>query len=93
MTCLKSNWRLTILLNDSCSNWEVVFGTGQHINGTLGLLIRQHYPGMVTYAEVTSSPWTWEHFYTAEDSEFWVSLHRTKLVNTTHSLVILEIMK
>jgi hypothetical protein len=46
----------------------------------------------------------WEHFYAAEDSEFstvaaqikaefWVSLHRTKLVNTTHSLVILEIMK
>jgi hypothetical protein len=59
---------------------------------------------MVTYAEVTSPPWTWEHFYVAEDSEFstvaawikaefWVSLHRTKLVNTTHSLVILEIMK
>jgi hypothetical protein len=78
--------------------------TGQHINGTLGLLIWQHYPGMVTYAGVTSPPWTWDHFYTAEDSEFgivtarikvefWVSLHRTKLVNTTHSLVIFEIMK
>jgi hypothetical protein len=59
---------------------------------------------MVTYASVTSPPWTWEHFYDAEDSEFdtvvvrikaefWVSLHRTKLVNTTHSLVVLEIMK
>jgi hypothetical protein len=77
---------------------------GRHINGTLGLLIRQHYPGMVTYAGVTSPPWTWDHFYATEDSEFstvaarikaefWVSLHHTKLVNITHSLVVLEIMK
>jgi hypothetical protein len=77
---------------------------GRHINGTMGLLIRQHYPSMVTYTRVTSSPWTWDHFYAAEDSEFgtvaarikaefWVSLHRTKLVNTMHSLVVLEIMK
>jgi hypothetical protein len=25
---------------------------------------------MVTYTRVTSSPWTWDHFYAAEDSEF-----------------------
>ena len=43
--------------------------TGRHINGTLGLLIRQHYPGMVTYASVTSPPWTWDHFYAAEEDE------------------------
>jgi hypothetical protein len=77
---------------------------GRHINGTLGLLIRQHYPSMVTYAGVTLPPWTWDHVYAVEDSEFgtvaarikaefWVSLRRTKLVNTTHSLVVLEIMK
>jgi hypothetical protein len=74
------------------------------MNGTLGLMIWKHYPGMVTYAGERMPPYTLAHFYATEDSdystvaarikaEFWVSLHRTKLVNTTHSLVILEIMK
>jgi hypothetical protein len=52
--------------------------TGRHINGTLGLLILQHYPGMVTYASVTSPPWTWDHFYAAEDSEFDIVAARIK---------------
>ena len=89
---------------DSCSNWEVVSRVGRHINGIQGILIRQHYPGMVTYAGVTSPPLTWDHFYATEGNEFgtvaawikaefWVSLHRTKLINTTDSLVVLEIMK
>ena len=43
---------------------------GRHINGTLGLQIRQHNPGMVTYALVTSPPWMWDHFYATEDNEF-----------------------
>ena len=53
-------------------------GTGRHINGTLGLLIRQHYPGKVTYASVTSPPWTWDHFYADEASEFGTVAARIK---------------
>lgn len=64
---------------------------GRQINSILGLLIRQHYPGLVEFNGVTQPPWTWAHFYAAEDSEhgsvagrikaeFWVSLHRTKFV-------------
>ena len=85
-------------------------GAGQvrQINGILSLLIREHYPGMVTVAgtngNVTTLPWTWDHFALTTDNvvgtksvrikqDHWVSLHRTTLVNLLYSLVVLKIMK
>ena len=87
-----------------------MFRAGQvrQINGILSLLIREHYPSMVTVTgtngNVTMPPWTWDHFALATDNvagtkaarikqEQWVSLHRTTLVNLLYSLVILKIMK
>jgi hypothetical protein len=60
-------------------------GNARHINGIQSLLIRKHYPGMVTHAGVTGPPFTWEHFSSVTDTEhgtlaakikmeFWVSL-------------------
>jgi hypothetical protein len=82
----------------TCSNWVLVSGKGRHPNQTLGGLVRKHYPGMVLQAGRRTPPYTWAHFYSAEDAqhgtvaqrikaEFWVSLRPTKLVNTTYSLV------
>ena len=85
-------------------------GAGQvrQINGILSLLIREHYPGMVTVAgtngNMTMPPWMWDHFALATNNvagtkaawikqEHWVSLHRTTLVNLLYSLVVLKIMK
>lgn len=73
-------------------------GKVRHINGTMTLLIRKHFPGNVTYAGVSSPPWSWEHFRAVVlgengptlagliKSEFWVSLHHKTLLSTTHSL-------
>ena len=78
---------------------------GRQINGTVTLLIRKHYPGKVFHAGVDGPPYSWEAFYTAQDQslgisvaekikqDFWVSLHRTTLVNTTHLSILLQIMK
>ena len=79
-------------------------GDHRQCNGILGGLIRLHYPGLVTHAQVESPPWTWDHFNSAVDAvygtvqerirrEFWVSLHHTTLLNTMNSLDVLEIMK
>ena len=79
-------------------------GNARHVNGIQSLLLRKHYPGRVTHAGVTGPPWSWEHFASIVDPdhgtlatrvkrEFWVSLHRTALLSTTHSLDVLEIMK
>lgn len=81
-----------------CSNWVVLRNPGRHPNGTLGGLVRLYYPGMVFHAGQRTPPYTWAHFYSAEDDQyetvaqkikhkFWVSLRATKLVNTTNSLL------
>ena len=79
-------------------------GNSRHINGIQSLLIKEHYPGRVTHTGVTGPPYTWEAFAEVTDTvhgnvaarikaEFWVSLHRTALLNTTPSLDVLEITK
>jgi hypothetical protein len=80
MACSKSNFGLTILLNDSCSNWMIVSGGGnaRHINGIQSLLIRQHFPGMVLHAGVRGPPYTWEHFSSVEDNEHGTLANRIK---------------
>ena len=92
MTCLKLNLRLIILINDLCRSWKLVGGAGsRHPNGMLGLLIKKHYPGLVTCDDGTKAvPWHWPDFFKVRDEyevpigtkikrEFWVSLHCTAL--------------
>ena len=66
-------------------------------NGILSLLCRQHFPGIVTYASKTEPAYLFDHYTVALDAEypnkaawvkaeFWVSLPRTTLLNTLHSL-------
>lgn len=76
----------------------VVSGVGaRSANGILGLLCRQHYPGIVTYAGKTEPAYSFDHYAVGPDAEypnkaarvkaeFWVSLPRTTLLNTSHSL-------
>ena len=81
-----------------CRNWVVVSGgSAQLVNGILGLLCRQHFPNIVTYASKTEPAYSLDHYAIAIDAEypnkaarvkaeFWVSLPRTTLLNTSHSL-------
>ena len=63
----------------------------------MGLLCMQHFPGIVTYASKTESAYSFDHYAVATDVEYpnkavrvkaelWVSLPRTTLLNTSHSL-------
>ena len=72
-------------------------GSAWLINGILGLLCRQHFPGIITYASKTELAYSFDHYAVAPDAEypnkaawvkaeFWVSLTRTTLLNTSHSL-------
>ena len=72
-------------------------GNARLVNGILGLLCRQHFPGIVTYALKTEPAYSFDHYAVATDVEYpnkvarvkaelWVSLPRTTLLNTSHSL-------
>ena len=72
-------------------------GSTRLVNGILGLLCRQHFPGIVTYASKTEPTYSFDHYAIATDAEypnkaarvkveFWVSLPCTTLLNTSHSL-------
>ena len=90
--------KLIIFLNHLCRNWVVVSGgSARLVNGILGLLCRQHFPGIVTYASKMEPAYSFDHYAIAPDAEypnkaarvkveFWVSLPRTTLLNTSHSL-------
>ena len=90
--------KLIFFLNHLCRNWVVVSdGSARLVNGILGLLCRQHFPGIVTYASKTEPAYSFDHYAVANDveypnkaawvkAEFWVSLPRTTLLNTSHSL-------
>ena len=79
------------------------------VNGILGLLCKEHFPGLVEYAGVTGPAYSFDQYTAVPDAadwvcrvfnnkaervkqELWVSLPRTTLLNTSHSLDILEIM-
>ena len=66
-------------------------------HGIMGLLCRQHFPGIVTYASKTEPAYSFDHYAVASDAEypnkavrvkaeFWVSLPRTTLLNMPQSL-------
>ena len=72
-------------------------GSARLVNGILGLLCRQHFPDIVTYASKTEPAYSFDHYVVASDAEypnkaawvkaeFWVSLPHTTLLNTSHSL-------
>ena len=84
-------------------------GHTRQVNGILGLLCKEHFPGLVEYAGVTGLAYSFDHYAAAPDAadqarrvfnnkaewvkqELWVSPPRTILLNTSHSLDILEIM-
>ena len=59
--------------------------------------MQEHFPGIVTYALKMEPAYSFDHYAVAIDAEypnkaarvkaeFWVSLPRTILLNTTHSL-------
>ena len=92
MACLKLNFRLTIFLNDLCTSWRNLSGGSARLpTGILGLLIKKHYPGLITLDDGTKAvPWHWPDFFKVKDEydvpigtkikrEFWVSLHCTAL--------------
>ena len=52
-------------------SWKVVenaWGHGCNPNGILGLLCREHFPGLVEYAGVTSPAYTFDHYAVAPDA-------------------------
>jgi hypothetical protein len=72
-------------------------GLARHVNGILGLLCKTHFPGLVQYASKREPTYTFDHYANAPNVEadnkavrvkrdFWVSLHRTTLLNTSYSL-------
>ena len=40
----------------------------RHVNGIIGLLIKEKFPGLVTRGEVTEPAYTWGHYYAAPDA-------------------------
>jgi hypothetical protein len=40
----------------------------RHVNGILGILCREHFPGLVEYAGVTEPAYTFEHYAVARDA-------------------------
>ena len=84
--------------NHLCRNWVVMSGgSARLVNGILGLLCRQHFLGIVTYASKTEPAYSFDHYVVALNAEypnkaarvmaeFWISLPRTTLLNTSHSL-------
>ncbi|XP_066391729.1 uncharacterized protein [Miscanthus floridulus] len=52
-------------------NWVVVSGgSARLVNGILGLLCRQHFPGIVTYASKTEHAYSIDHYAIATDAEY-----------------------
>ena len=90
--------KLIFFLNHLCRNWVVVSGgSARLVNGILGLLCRQHFPGIVTCASKMEPAYSFDHYTVATDAEYpdkaaqvkaelWVSLPRITLLNMSHSL-------
>jgi hypothetical protein len=58
-------------LNCLGRSWTVVESAGGHKcnpNGILGLLCREHFPGIVEYDRVTSSAYSFDHYVVALDA-------------------------
>jgi hypothetical protein len=52
-------------------SWKVVENVGGHDrnpNDTLGLLCREHFPGLIEYAGLTGPAYTFDHYTVALDA-------------------------
>jgi hypothetical protein len=61
-----------IFLNHLCRGWKIVQPGASHkrtVNGIIGILCRQHFPGMVEYGGVWEPAYTFEHYAAAPDAE------------------------
>jgi hypothetical protein len=56
-----------------CRSWKIVESAGaahrRSVNGILGLLCRDHFPGLVEYAGVVGPAYTFDHYTAAPDAE------------------------
>jgi hypothetical protein len=55
-------------------SWKVVENAGGHDrnpNGILGLICREHFPGLVEYAGVTGLAYTLDHYIVASNAVDW----------------------
>jgi hypothetical protein len=52
-------------------SWTIVVaGVHKHqVNGILGLLCREHFPGLIEYAGVREPAYTWEHYVAVPDAQ------------------------
>ena len=67
----KSWYKLIFSLNHFCRSWTVLSG-GAHkhkVNGILGLLCRDHFPGLVHYQGRYEPAWTWDHYIAANNNQ------------------------
>jgi len=67
----KSRYKLIFSLNHFCRSWTVLSG-GAHkrkVNGILGLLCREHFPGLVHYQGRYEPAWTWDHYIAANNDQ------------------------
>ncbi|KAL5647207.1 hypothetical protein ACJX0J_041562, partial [Zea mays] len=63
--------RRPLIRPDGERSWmvlETAGGHGRNPNGILGLLCREHFPGLVEYAGVTSPAYTFDHYAVAPDA-------------------------
>ena len=79
--------------------WRKVSGGdhARHVNGILGLLIKEKFPSLVQFGNTIELAYTWAHYAAVPDwdgrvfadkaqrvkAELWVSLSRTTLLNTS----------
>jgi hypothetical protein len=61
------------MANHLCRSWRIVESGGaahrRSINGILGLLCKDHFPGLVEYAGVVGPAYTFDQYATAPDTE------------------------
>jgi hypothetical protein len=58
------------MIHFSNRSWKVVENAGGHDrnpNGIIVILCREHFPGLVEYAGVTSPAYTFDHYVVAPD--------------------------
>jgi hypothetical protein len=97
MICSKSKEKLKNFLNHLCRAWKVLSGTlSRSPTSILGVLCRKWYLDIVELTPGGEPAFSWDRYALAPDehyrnkqdrvlAEFWVSLSRTTLANTSHS--------
>lgn len=59
-------------LNHLGRSWTILDSSGCHqrpVNGILGLLVREHFPGLVTHGGLVEPATTFKHYESAPDGE------------------------